>query len=86
MTLFNEAVFTLGSTDRAHLEGDLLDYADGTGDTEPIMNLMLDVGGEALTVTFDGYHLREFRLAIQRAERWMKAERALKGRGHNEPS
>jgi hypothetical protein len=71
---FSEVVYSMGSHDRAYLDGDLFEYGDGTGDTEPVVNLMLDVGDEALTIVFDAHHLREFRLAVQRAEKWIKEQ------------
>jgi hypothetical protein len=66
---FSETVFSLGSTDRAYLEGDMVTFMED--DAERVVKLMLDVGGEDLTIVFDAYHLREFRLAVQRAEAWV---------------
>jgi hypothetical protein len=67
----HESVYAMGSTNRAYIDGDVFEYGDGTGDTVPIVSLMLDVGDEQLTITFDAFHMREFRLAVQRAEKWL---------------
>ncbi|MGL5825600.1 MAG: hypothetical protein ACRCYU_12435, partial [Nocardioides sp.] len=72
----SEAVFGLNYADRAHLDGDRIEFAEG--DSQRVVQLMLDVGDEALSMVFDAYHLRQFRLAVQRAERWVNAEGAGK--------
>jgi hypothetical protein len=64
-------VFSMGSSDRAYIDGDYVTFAEG--DSQPVVQLMLDVGDEALTITFDAYHLTEFRTAVTKAERWVKA-------------
>lgn len=65
-----ETVFSMGSHNTAILTGEHVEFDEG--DSERVVHLMLDVGDEALTIVLDAYHLREFRLAVQRAERWVK--------------
>jgi hypothetical protein len=66
---FRESIYGIGSTDQIHLEGDRVTFAEG--DSERTLQVILDVADEALTITLDAYHLRELRLAIQRAEKWV---------------
>lgn len=74
---FTETVFGIGSVDQAHLTGDFVRYDEG--DHEPYLHIMFDVGDETLSMQFDAYHLRELRLALTRAERWVKANQSTKG-------
>ena len=67
-----ETVYGLGSVNVVHLDGDFLDY--GEGNRKPLVNLIVDVANESLTIVFDLYHLTEFRKSVQRAERWVKGE------------
>lgn len=71
-TELHEKVYAVGSCDEVYVDGDHRYYAEG--DSEPVITLMLAVDVESLTVTMDAYHLTELRKAIQKAERWMKAE------------
>lgn len=66
----NDTVFAMGSHDRAYITGDHVTFAEG--DAERVVQVMFDNNGESLTLTFDAYHLRQLRLALQRAERWVK--------------
>ena len=66
---FHEQVYSLGSSDLTYLDGDRVVFNEG--DAERTGQITLDVGGESLTITFDAFHLREFRLAVQRLEKWV---------------
>jgi hypothetical protein len=65
---FGETTFGVGSVDRVHLTGERDDYLG-----ERVVSMMLDVGGETLSILLDGYHLTELRKAIQRAEKYLRA-------------
>lgn len=71
MSEFHESVFAMGSTDRAYVDGDLFHYNEGEG-SERVVTLMVSQGDEALTLTFDAWHLAELRKALVRAERWIR--------------
>lgn len=71
MNGFSERVFSVGSHDSIHLTGLEDDYLG-----EPVIELLVDAGGEDLTVQLDAFHLRELRLAVQRAEKWIKSREA----------
>ncbi len=71
---FHANVHSMGSTNRVYIDSDVFEYGDGTGDTVPIVTLVLDVGDEQLTIMFDAFHMREFRLAVQRADKWLSRQ------------
>lgn len=76
---FREHVSALGFGDRIDLTSSWQTYNEG--DAEPLIDMMLDVGDEALSVQLDAYHLRKLRLAVQHAEKWVEANLPAKQTG-----
>ena len=71
-TELHESTFAIGSIARVFIDGDYVTFNEG--DSQRVVTVMFDDGGdEALTLTFDWYHLAELRKAVQRAEKWIKA-------------
>lgn len=70
MSEFREHTFSMNQGGEFYLNGNDSDYLE-----EKVLDLTVSNADEEITLTLDWYHLRELRLALQRAERWMSKER-----------